>query len=378
MRMDFTKQLCAVLVLAGMIGLALPDSGAQSVASGCFTDVKWTFCYNLDNSRGQGLELSSVSYDGTYIFYNIGVPFSLTRYEGTGYGPFKDILGTASSTVPGYGNGAMTLTSADCPRFLASGTLYGSNRVCYERLLTGKDPRVVIWSKFDIYNYRFIQSYEFHQDGTFLPKILLGGNLYDACTSGGSLCRQHQHYLYWRMDIDMGGFTNDKFQEFQKAAVTTSNQNTDAACPATPWCTFGTETFRNRDYSKFTKWRQVDFTVTNSKGHAKSIEIMSDSQGPVDAMSTHDVWAVRYKGQCVSNACEMGYQVPTNPTSDAGINGYVNGESINGQDVVLWYSHKVHHEPRDEEKPSMAVHEAGPIIKIRNVNPTNPGAASYP
>jgi hypothetical protein len=372
--MDTSKYICAAMLLLATAGLAFPGTIAQSTAvSGCFTDVKWSFCYNLDEARGQGLELYSVSFDGTFIFYNIGVPFSMTRYEGGMAGPYKDILGQASSTVPGYGLGAVTLTNADCPRFLGSGTLYGNNRVCYEKLLTGKDPRVFIWSKFNVYNYQFIASYELRQDGTFLPKVLLGGTLADANSGGGSTSWQHQHYIYWRMDIDMNSWPNDKFQEFTKTAVVYSNQNTDAACPASPWCTLGTETFRDRGYATFTKWRQVDFGATNSKGHPKSIEIMSDSQGAVDPMSTHDVWAVRYKCQGVSNGCEMGYQVPANPTSDAPINAYASGESINGQDIVVWYSHKVHHEPRDEETPTMAVHEAGPIIKVRNVDASNPG-----
>ena len=59
------------------------------------------------------------------------------------------------------------------------------------------------------------------------------------------------------------------------------------------------------------------------------------------------------------------------PTDSALNANYNNGESLDGQDNVMWYSEHFFHEPRDEEKPTMPYHKMGPMMEVRNFLPEN-------
>lgn len=364
--------------------LPLPEGLESDPLSHCGANnvqgAGWDFCYSLDDNVAHGLRLMGVRYQGIQIFFEIGVPFTITKYHNNLYGPYKDILGVPSQN-PGYGNGAMTISASACPRFLGVGILQYGGKVCVETG-TGPNPRVAVWSRFDIYNYRYIQGYVLHSDGTFEPLLLLGGQLIDSgscATAGGSACTPHHHYLYWRMDIDLVDNMNDRVQEFAylNAANTGQNNVNAPACPSTgtataSWCTLTAETARVRSLPLVTKWRVMDVLAKNAKNHPISIELLSGSQAAADSVSTKDLWALK----CCHP--EYGYNVPSSPSSDAGVTSYINGESLTTQDIVIWYSEKVYHEPRDEDNPTMAYHKAGPVLRVRNLLASNPTEASYP
>lgn len=360
----------------------LPEGLAADPLSHCGLNnvqgANWDFCYSLDDVVAHGLRVTSVRYQGTHIFFDIGFPFSITKYHNNAYGPYKDILGVPSQN-PGFGNGAMVISPTACPRFLGFGGLQAGGKVCVESA-TGPNPRVAVWSRFDIYNYRYIQGYIFHADGTLEPFVMLGGQLIDgsSCSAaGGSTCTPHHHYLYWRMDIDLVENMNDRVQEFRylNQANTGQNNLNAPSCPSTlsSWCTIATESGRLRSLSQVTKWRVADVATLNAKGHPLSIELVSGSQAAADTVSTKDFWALRC---CPS---EVGYNVPASPLDDSGVTSYAsNAESLTTNDVVVWYSEKVYHEPRDEETPSMMYHRAGPTLRVRNLLSSNNVEATYP
>ncbi len=56
------------------------------------------------------------------------------------------------------------------------------------------------------------------------------------------------------------------------------------------------------------------------------------------------------------------------------VSGFVNGEGIAGQDLVVWYGSAFHHLPRDEDEDHMHPHWSGFSIIPRDLTATNPTA----
>jgi hypothetical protein len=113
--------------------------------------------------------------------------------------------------------------------------------------------------------------------------------------------------------------------------------------------------------TKFNRRWQVRNTAT---GEAYDIV-----PGPDDGVATAspdwpfpqgDVWIVRYRGSEIDNGVHA-----TGPPYEANIGNFVNGESIENTDLVVWYgahfTHDVNH-----EAPGEFGHVVGP--ELRNVN----------
>jgi Copper amine oxidase, enzyme domain len=78
--------------------------------------------------------------------------------------------------------------------------------------------------------------------------------------------------------------------------------------------------------------------------------------GVADAYGVGDVWVLRYHG----SELDDGVGFTTDPAlSRAGIDKFINGEFVNGQDVVIWYAGHFRH---DETHPDPAGHVVGPEL----------------
>ena len=88
--------------------------------------------------------------------------------------------------------------------------------------------------------------------------------------------------------------------------------------------------------------------------------------GPNDGVSTvvpdtpfgrGDVWILRYHGSEIDDG-----SVAIGPPYEAGLDAWVNGEAINGTDVVLWYgAHFTHDVAHDH--PGEFGHTVGPDLR---------------
>ncbi len=189
--MDVLRLLAvaSLTLLVAVTGLPAQQAQADGHPTGaCVTNyvshAGWDLCWQRDDPRAQGLELSQVYFKGQSVLWRIGIPFSMTKYEANAYGPYKDTLGNpGAGGHPGYGAGAMTLSGAVCPRFYTTGTLIDSNKICVETR-DGPEPALAIWSKYNIYNYRFMQGYKMDARGVLEPFVRLGGLLIDG--NGGA------------------------------------------------------------------------------------------------------------------------------------------------------------------------------------------------
>lgn len=367
----------------------------------------WSLCWQKDDERVQGLEINDVRFEGKRVLWKAGVPFSITRYNGYKAGPFKDTLGSSSSSAPGFGNGSLPIAPSACPRFLAEGVLLADGKVCVERSDDSPVPAIALWSRWDIVNYRFANAWILRGDGSIEPRILLGGLLLDQAQTGGpggtaSRGAVHAHHTYFRFDFDVDGRGNDTIEEYARTELAPATEAPAVNHPAVPkpepldvchngggalpqttnravgggiWCPVAAESPRVRDYALGTRWRVVDVESRNAHGTPRSYEVLSGSLVPGDGPSSADAWALAWKG----DSAEIGYEVPAFPAVDAPLALYAApSEPAFRTDVVLWVVDHVLHEPRDEENPSMMYHASGPVLKPRNFLDGNALEQTFP
>lgn len=70
-----------------------------------------------------------------------------------------------------------------------------------------------------------------------------------------------------------------------------------------------------------------------------------------------DLWVLRYRGSEIDDGV-----VAVGPLYEAGLDAWVNGESVDNKDVVIWYGAHFTHDLAHEE-PGEFGHIVGPTLK---------------
>jgi len=343
---------------------------------GTVSHAGWSVAWSIPSLVGEGLRVSKASFQGTSVLFRGGAPFVLVDYHGL-TPIFKDGL-----NPPACGSGApFTALPPDAPNASNSGipkTAGNDNQwdpvtnptgaVMLEKLpATLTEPAtLVIWAKFQCGNYQYVHRWEFSADGSIHPEMGLGGQLWqwnpgpDGLPGG----RAHIHNFYFRLDFDIVSAANNLVQRFEHTSLN--------VLAGDSWSSIPTETKQTADPSKFTTWRIVNKTP-KANGQLRGYELIPGSDGgPDGSYSTADLWVVRYKA-----GSEDGADVACND----GVLGsvYANGESVDGQDIVVWYCLRHHHLPRHkgEESKVLPYEFIGFRIEPRDFLNSTPGAL-YP
>jgi len=123
-------------------------------------------------------------------------------------------------------------------------------------------------------------------------------------------------------------------------------------------------------------WRILDTQLTNADGRAISYHLeplhtahRNRSRGGVLAT---DVQFTRFQ------SCERFSTGNSAPDCGNGVDQYVDGESTNGADVVMWYSLSYHHLPRMQDASGVGVRWNGFVVVPRDWSATNPLVAVNP
>ena len=236
-----------------------------------------------------------------------------------------------------------------------------------------------LYSISQIAEQAFIVEWNFYDDGTIEPRIGNTGQLREISTDSnygwpldntGRIGVGFTHNYYWRLNFDIGGNgANDVVEEFN---VNRTSSNTRKELVRS---TITTESSRSVDPMLKRSWRVRDGSLTNSDGHAVSyhlepIEAGHRYVGAADEPWTNnDIYFTRY------NACEK--FVSHNPTTNGcgdNVTAFVNGQGINGQNIVVWYGISYHHLPRDEDESFMLTHYDGFKLVPRDWTSTTPFA----
>jgi primary-amine oxidase len=112
----------------------------------------------------------------------------------------------------------------------------------------------------------------------------------------------------------------------------------------------------------------LDVNKRNASGHNWSYEL-EPSPGSGNFRSTPAEGFTR--GELFATVSRPEERFVATDTADY-LSTYLNGESVQNQDVVLWYTIHKHHEVRDEDAPYMPIEWLGFEIRPRNFFDQNP------
>jgi hypothetical protein len=291
-------------------------------------------------TNGSGVELRYVDYRGKRLLYRAHVPVLNVKYDGNACGPYLDWQNQegmlqASGTDVGSG---FRLCPAPAKTVLDNGQDAGT---FLGVAIYVQGAEVVLVSEMEAGWYRYISQWRLHANGTLRPRFGF------SAVESSCVCKRHHHHAYWRFDFDLRTPGDNRVREYNDPPLSGSSR----------WHVKRYEVKRSRDPARNRKWR-VENTRT---GEAYDI-----IPGPSDGVATAspdwpfpggDVWILRYRSTEIDNGT-----IATGPPYDGGLDGWVNGESIENRDVVFWYAAHFTHDLTQEE-PGHFGHIVGPDLK---------------
>ena len=298
------KTIFRVLALTLCVTAAAPllaqfCSGANHVVWPAQNPV-WDFCWvppdQSSGPDGSGIELRHVFYRGKRVFWRANMPVLNVLYDPNGCGPtYRDWM----NDLAGFDN-VGNVTTCETPGS-DPGSFFGVD----VDLLA---DRVVLTTQTQAGWYRYVQKITFHADGRIVP--LLG---FTAVTNS-CVDKPHTHHGYYRLDFDINGASADHIRQRRLFLF----------IPI--WNKLLAEQTRNR--AKNRRWRVVD-----ASGSGYEIVPGMHDGDPPDSWAGSDVWLLRYHGNEGDDGGATG-----GANGDAQhIDPFVNGESIDNADVVMWY-----------------------------------------
>lgn len=406
-----------LLVLSCALVAALASLSATSTAHACndpsetfVTTVTRTFTNGASWSIGvsrrtcEGLTIGSVSYTppgGTtrIVLHRATLAEVHVPYH-TGTPRFLDV----TDSTQGLGAGAVALAAAEC-----DGTRFDGNRICVANEDGGfgwkfgtsfrTQQAIQIFMSSQLGNYNYIVMWTFHDDGTIEPSIGLTGRLqtsgsgtaylpYGArlnpeTTNPAIVGKSHMHNFYYRLDFDIDGSGNDAISRIQFNPSTVASP--DGSCAIAGQCGTNTLTQLSTEQSSAfsltgqTSWVIFDKTAVNADGRKVGYEITPKLGGVWRGMTTSgEAWSASDLWVTLYNGCERYAARNVTPQLDTGCAGaavdlstMANGQSVDGQDLVVWYVQRVHHYPRDEDDLNMPIEWTSFEIKPRNFHHTS-------
>ncbi|HEX2272792.1 MAG TPA: hypothetical protein VHG90_02850 [Acidimicrobiales bacterium] len=286
--------------------------------------------------NGSGLELRNVDYKAQRVLYRAHLPIVNLSYgsEGAqaGCGPaFRAwqhqescFRADGEDPVPGF-----RVCASPPETVLDTGVDDGDFRGV--ALWLDGDELVVV-SQLDAGWHRYVCEWRLHAEGTIRPRFGATA-VRNPCT-----CIPHDHHAYWRLDFDVLGPEGNVVQEYNDPPVLgTAN-----------WHTVHYEVRRRRDPAHGRYWRIRN--IRASQGYAI---VPGEGDGVADDYGAGDVWVLRHHTDEVDD--DQGFTIDP-LLSRAQLDRYVSAESVERQDVVIWYgAHLFHHQAAGADGPARRV-----------------------
>jgi primary-amine oxidase len=240
--------------------------------------------------------------------------------------------------------------------------------VTYERD-TRRGRELVVTSAYANGNYTYIVEYAFGMDGGI--RVQASGNgttlnrgtdsveegeQYGTAVTPTIAAPTHQHFFSFRIDFDVDGPKDRVMEEGERADDTpTGNAFVTTEDELT------TEGPRDVDPASGRRWVIESSDHLNALGRPTAYELMpgdvaypfsGPDYGPLQRalFATHPLWVTRYHdGELYASG-----DYPNQTVDGQGLPRYVaDAESIQDQDVVLWYTAAFTHKPEVEDYPVM-------------------------
>jgi len=228
-------------------------------------------------------------------------------------------------------------------------------------------------------NYEYGFDWVFHQNGAIEMRVSLTGIMAAKGVADGSdqhshmiaknlAAPHHQHFFTFRLDMDVDG-TPNRVVEMNSVAMPAGKQNPYGGGFVIEETTLRTEheAERSLDLASSRRWIVESTSAKNALGHPTGYALLPGENSVPFAqpdswvrkragfLNAH-VWVTPY------NAAER-YAAGDYPNQSKGGDGLVKwtaaNRSVDGKDVVLWYTMGITHNPRPEDWPVMPVYEAG-------------------
>jgi primary-amine oxidase len=340
----------------------------------------WSFKWAVD--RRAGVVLKDVNFQGHKVLKYAGlaeifVPYNRGQPRPTDFGPGiaqqMEKLLPGKDCVPG---------SLRCQVFNTEGKEDGPPMVMLHEESTGLSykggsgraygKKLTLWNVYNLGGYHYINRWNFRDDGCLMPEIGLTGSLNHTGTGDASpygslvginslgekvFAPSHVHNIYYCLDFDIDGPDNNVVEEFNfRPDRPGSFSGTHS------WKPILTESSRPWSASNFRSWRVVNRKSKNALGLPRSYELIPGGNGifrgeASEAYAQSELWVTRYHSH--------EYPTENRPLSEA-LPSYLNNESVDRQDLVVWYVLHVHHIPRTEDWPDMPVEWVGFTLKPRD------------
>ena len=245
---------------------------------------------------------------------------------------------------------------------------------------------LVLSSIATIGNYDYGFNWVFHQDGTLEMEVLLTGIMepkgvtatkihehdgpsHEHLVAPNVAAVHHQHFLSFRLDLDVDGTAGNSVVEMNTEALPTNQSNPYGREFVTSETILATEkdAIRQLNLASNRTWKVINPNVRNALGGPVGYALLPGENAV--PFNSPDSW-VRKRAGFISAPI---WFTPYDPAEMHAAGEYPNqspgGEglpkwtaanrSIQNQDVVLWYTMGITHIPRPEEWPVMPVHKAG-------------------
>ena len=385
LRPGLSKEKKAGLILPAALplkGWTLPDEG-PAAAPEPPPDFKtghrvewegWTFNWSL--RIREGLVLQDVSFRGRKILNYAGLAEIFVAYDQgaqsvdlairhSNYGPLPLQPGVDCSSgnwCKAYDAKGKDPTGGRPAVVLMHEEKTGPNYIGMFGRVPGK--MLVLWTTMcfsypdDPDGYIYLIRYKFRDDGTLMPEVGVTGaprHLRQADTSAvGALvgkdlmdhkvfAESHVHNYLFRLDFAIDGAANNVVEEFNWQKED-GGKGQKANCTWTP---IVKETGRSCNAETFRSWRMVNPKSQNALGHPRSYQLIPGNTGVYRSgkqpATQSDLWVTLYKPK------EFSYSALDPRTTLEALPKYVDGESVEGKAVVVWYWLGFHHFPRTED-----------------------------
>lgn len=233
-------------------------------------------------------------------------------------------------------------------------------------------------------NYDYGINWIFHEDGTLeqrsdLTGIMLAkatpnltnshehGDKFGTLVAANVEAINHQHFLNFRLDFDVDGVKNSVTEMKVSTLSPEKNPFGNAFTMSERNLQQESEAIRDVNLAESRAWMVMNKNQKNSLGMPTSYMLMPSANSiyypnfQADSrqrgeFATHHFWATRYK----ANELYAAGDYPNQGKKGRGLPQYTaDNESLDNEDLVVWYTYGVTHIPRPEEWPIMTVHPAG-------------------
>jgi len=339
---DDAEQIPTPRGLPGQFQVTIPQADGSPLWS--FLVFRPSFSLG---TNGSGVTLRDVFYRGKLVLKRAHVPILNVRYDGPGLGfcgPFRDWLYEENWFQADGTDVAQGIRQCNTrpQTILESGTDMGNFQgVAIYR----QGQEVVIVSELEAGMYRYVSKWCLYDDGTISPRFGFSA-IENPC-----VCHTHHHHAYWRFDFDIGTAGNNVVSEFNSPPLPNSSSN---------WHTNRFEVMRPRNHDLSRRWKIENSTT----GDAYTL-IPGENDGVADAFARGDVWILRSHGERDEIddgiSAEPSQANQRQPNAPAEIGRFINAESTDNQNVVIWYAAHFTHEVHAES--GEIGHYVGPDLK---------------